>query len=178
MEMIRFSVSKEKIEQQQKLREPLEEGFYLIECQGFEPKKSNDKQSINLNPKLVVIDRHNPPEGSLPLEDFLKGKKRLFDNLNENCWYQGDFCHAFGEYLIANEDDDLGLPGGFVGKNNAPPDPQNPETWMYVGPLIGKRAVVKVVPRTYNNKVSDAIDQYVCSIEGCQEQHSARLQKQ
>jgi hypothetical protein len=48
----------------------MKEGMVMFRCDGFDPKKSTKGDSVNLNPKLVVI---NHPEYN---------DRRIFENLN------------------------------------------------------------------------------------------------
>ena len=152
-------------------------GTYQIRLDGFEPKFSKDKQSVNLQPKLVIVNNQD--------QKLNDGKHRLFDNLNSQAgWVMIDFCHAFGLRMTGEEEGvpmenwaspDAGLPGDFQPN---PTDPTNPEKWIYTGPLLGQVATVEViqVPGFKNPaKLQSAINKYFCTVPNCTHQHSEAL---
>lgn len=152
-------------------------GNYQVRLDGFEPKYSKKKDSVNLQPKMIVI---NNPDAELN-----DGKHRAFDNLNSQAgWVMIDFCHAFGERMTGEEDGvpmenwsspDVGLPGEF--KEN-PAFPGDPSKWTYVGPLTGKIAIIEIVqvPGFKNAaKMQGVINKYFCQVPGCTHQHQESL---
>lgn len=115
-------------------QEGIPDGIYEVLLSGFKPKKSSDGKSINLNPQCAIVGHAT-----------LNGR-RVFSNLNTNAaWLFEDFAKCFGTPgLETKGDGNLGLPGDFQG------DESNPESWNYVGPLVGK--VGKVECGTVPNK--------------------------
>lgn len=157
--------------------EALPPGTYQLRLDGFEPKWSKKKDSINLQPKLIVINNQN--------QELNDGKHRAFDNLNSQAgWVLIDFCHAFGERMTGEEDGvpmeqwtspDVGMPGDF---QENPSFPGDPEKWTYVGPLLGRVATVDIINQPgYNNanKVQAVINKYYCQVQGCTHSHSEGL---
>lgn len=136
-------------------------GVYQYRVDGFKPKRSNDKQSINLQPQMKIINHAT-------LND-----QNIFENLNSNAgWVQRDFCHALGLRLDGPNEEN-GLPGDFIGDQNA-----DPATWRYQGPIIGKvgRCEVQHEPAkdkqgNLTGKMRANIKKYFCAIPGCQIKH-------
>lgn len=137
------------------------EGMYTVRLDGFKPKWSKDKGSVNLNPQLKVINH----------ADF--NDRIVFENLNtKGKWVWKDFCHGFGVPLTEGTNGDVEFPGDFDGDEN------NPEVWQYRGPLVGQQAQIYLI-QADNTKGSDVnkIKYYVCKVGGCVEKHSANLAK-
>lgn len=155
--MAKIAFSKESLEQ----KPPLPEGMYELRLEGFEPEFSKDKNSVNLNPILKVV---NHPE---------KNGERQLDNLNTKAgWIVQAFSHAFGFPLEIDGAGNMNLPGDFVGPDN------DPEHWDYVGPLKGAVAKAFVKQTTYNGKTLSKVDQWVCALgTSCQEKHPTGLAK-
>ena len=157
--MPKITVPKEQVEG----FKPIEGGVYEVRLDGFEPISSKDGTSINLRPKLVVINhpKHND--------------QRLFDNLNTGCWYIQDFVHCFGLEMV-QKGDDLDIPGEFLGRDFSG---QKKEKlgWTYVGPLLGRVGKVRVVVQenSQTHKEQNVIDQWYCDLTACQEKHSTNL---
>jgi hypothetical protein len=148
--MAKVSFSKESLEG----KPPVDNGLYELRLDGFEPKFSKDRQSVNLNPILVVVNNAK-----------FNGS-RVFDNLNTRAgWIISAFAHAFGQPLQQNASGGFDLPGDF----NGPDD--DPEKWQYVGPLSGMVGKAFVKQTTYQNKTNSKIDQWMCAVSGCQEKH-------
>jgi hypothetical protein len=156
--------------------EGLPPGIYDVRLDGFKPKWSKDKSSVNLQPIMIAINSPDPK-----LND---GKHRAFDNMNSQCgWIMIDFCHAFGELMAGEQNGvpmeqwtspDVGLPGEFLG------DAGKPEEWKYVGPLlskVGKVEIVKVPGYKDPSKQQSALKRYFCVIPGCQHKHADSLIK-
>lgn len=154
--MPKVTFSKESLEQ----KPPLPDGLYEVRLEGFEPKYSKDKGSVNLSPTIKVIN-HPTLTGS-----------KVFDNLNTGAsWIIEAFCHAFGQELVPDGNGGFNLPGDF----NGPED--NPEQWSYAGPLTGCVGKAFLKQTTYNNKVNSKVDQWMCSVPGCQKKHPMGLAK-
>lgn len=157
--------------------EALPAGIYELRLDGFEPLWSKKKDSVNLRPKLIVVNHSNP--------ELNDGKHRAFENLNSQAgWVMIDFCHAFGVRMSGEEDGvpmenwtspDVGLPGEFIPN---PADASNPEKWTYAGPLLGKVAkveIIQVAGYKNANKMQAAINKYFCTVPGCSHEHQESL---
>ena len=154
--MPKVSFSKESLEQ----KPPLAEGLYELRLEGFEPNHSKDKNSVNLNPVIKVIN--HPSETG----------RKVYDNLNSGApWIIEAFCHSFGLELVADGMGGFNLPGDF----NGPED--NPKDWSYVGPLTGCVSKAFLKQTTYNNKTNAKVDQWICAVPGCQKKHPKGLAK-
>lgn len=135
-------------------------GQYDLHLEGFEPQFSKSKTSINLNPILKIVNHQT-----------LNGK-RVFDNLNSGAsWIVESFCHAFGLPLTPNPSGGGDMPGDFVGPDD------DPSKWQYIGPLNGAVAKVILSTKTYNNKESTGVDQWLCQVSGCNTKHASGLAK-
>ena len=158
--MPKITVSKEQMEG----RKPLSTGIYEVVLRGFEPKKSKDGGSINLRPKLVVVNHAT------------ENNNRVFDNLNSNAgFYHEDFVHAFGLQMEQTGPNEFSIPGDFMPDPN---DPDNPTKWVYNGPLLGRTARVEVVlGKNTEGKDSTQVKRWLCAIPGCQNKHKESLIK-
>jgi|ERR1700756_2111750 len=156
--MPRLTATKEEI----KGAPPMNEGMVTVRLDGFKPKFSKDKGSVNLNPTLKVINHAEYND------------RPIFENLNtKGKWVWKDFCHAFGVPLVENgPNGDLEFPGEFDGPED------DPEKWEYRGPLLGQQAQLYLV-QADNTKgaIKNAVKYYVCKIAGCTEKHSDNLVK-
>jgi hypothetical protein len=158
--MPRLTASKEDI----KGLPPLPEGLYTFRCEGFKPKFSKDKNSINLNPIMKITNHATYNDRS------------VFENLNtKGKWVWKDFCHCFGVPLIEDGAGDFEFPGDFVGADD------NPESWQYTGPLVGQIGQAYIVQKDdTKGGVANAVKFYVCKIAlsgSCNEKHSQNLVK-
>lgn len=134
-------------------------GIYEVRFDGFKPKfPKNNKDSINLNPQMVVINNPDLKDRKVP------------ENLNSQAgWVIRDMVHAFG--LTMGGADGTELPGEFQ-----PPQEQDPAKWRYVGPLIGRTGRVEVVDADNGKGGTTAkVKRYFCAVQGCQEKHSESL---
>jgi hypothetical protein len=135
----------------------MSEGMLTVRLDGFEPRLSKDKGSVNLRPVLKVINHAEYND------------RRVFENLNtKGKWVWKDFCHAFGVPMAADAAGDFEFPGEFDG-----PEDQ-PDKWQYRGPLLGQQAQLYVI-QSGDNGNNNAIKYYVCKIAGCVEKHSSNL---
>lgn len=161
--MPKLSASKEELKGQ-----PVHpEGLYSVKLKGFKPKWAKKKDSVNLNPDIVII---NHPE----LND-----KKVFFNLNTKAkWLWSDFCHGFGVPLQQGPTpDDFEWPGDFSGSES------DPDKWSYTGPLMGQQGQVYLiqVPAVDSNgneragEYQNRVKYFVCSLPGCVEKHSDNL---
>jgi hypothetical protein len=149
--MPKLTGSKEEIQG----RPNLPEGLYTVRLDGFKPRHSKNKDSVNLQPQMKII---NHPEHN---------SRQIFDNLNTNAKFLWpDFCHCFGVPL----ESDTNFPGDFIGPDD------NPEQWQYTGPLLGQTGQIYVVESDNgkggrNNKIRF----YVCKLPNCEHKHSKQL---
>jgi len=158
--MAKISFSKEALE-----GNLVPDGLYELRLEGFEPKFSKDKTSVNLNPVLKVV---NNPNMSL-------NGKRIFDNMNSGAsWIIEAFVHAMGLKLEPNAQGGGDLPGEFPDNGQ-----DDPEKWPpYQGPLLGQVAEAMVKKTTYNGKENSKIDQWLCALgNDCNTKHPAGLAK-
>jgi hypothetical protein len=153
--MAKISFSKESLAG----KPPVPEGLYELRLEGFEPEFSKNKNSVNLNAILKVVN-HPTHNG-----------ERVFDNTNTGAgWILQAMCHAFGFPLVDDGNGNMNLPGDFVGPDD------DPEKWDYVGPLKGAVAKAFVKQTVYNGRTSSKIDQWVCALgTGCTEKHPTGL---
>jgi hypothetical protein len=154
--MPKLTASKEEI----KGLPPLAEGLVTVRLDGFEPKLSSKKTSVNLNPVMKVINHaeHND--------------RRIFENLNTmGKWVWPDFCHAFGVPMV-EANGDFEFPGDWDGPES------EPDKWQYRGPLLGQQAQLYVIQQDdTKGGVRNAVKYYVCKVQGCSTKHSANLVK-
>lgn len=168
--MAQLGVSKKSLEPP----ESLPAGVYEIRFDGFAPKLSKKKpdkdQSLNLNPKLIVVNNSNPD---------INGKKH-FENLNMNAaWVIKDFLHAFGVAFDDKGGDDVVIPGEFIG--GAP----SFEGSTYQGPLLGRIGKVEIITVPAQDQFGNikpgefrgVTKRYFCQVPGCTEKHSESLVK-
>lgn len=151
-----MGVSKEKLEGYK----PLPAGVYDVTIVGFEPKLAKNKDSINFNPIIKVI---NHPEHN---------GARIFFNCNTKAAFLwNDFCHCFGLTPV-EENNEAYLPGGESAWVPNSEDPDNIEKATYTGPLlntVGKLEVVEV--HNPGQKPKNEIKQFICGISGCATLH-------
>jgi len=139
---------------------PMREGLVTVRLDGFDPKYSKDRQSINLNPILKIINHAEYND------------RPVFENLNtKGKWVWKDFCHSFGVPLL-EQNGDFEFPGDFDGPED------DPTKWQYRGPLLGQQAQLYIV-QADNTKggIVNKTKFYVCKIPGCAEKHSTNLVK-
>jgi hypothetical protein len=158
----RLGVSKDKIEG----AIALPAGIYDLKLASFKPKfsKPNPQNpgaplSLNLNAMMVVVNN--------PQYDGSNGERAsaVFEGLNQNAgWIMLDFCHAFG-LPLETDGNEYWLPGSW--DSDASFDPNNAETYKYVGPLLGRTCRVEVGIETYNGKDTNKVRRYLCAIDDC-----------
>jgi len=153
--MPKLTASKEEV----KGLPPMQEGFVTVRLDGFGPKLSLKKDSVNLNPVMKVINHAEYND------------RPVFENLNtKGKWVWKDFCHAFGVPLVEGSNGDVEFPGDFDGPED------DPTKWQYRGPLVGQQAQIYLV-QADNSKggIKNAVKYYVCKVAGCVEKHSSNL---
>lgn len=159
--MPRLTASKEEI----KGLPLLPEGLYAVRLDGFKPKYSKDKGSVNLNPQLKVINHAQYND------------RNIFEFLNSKAkWVWQDFHHGFG---VTMPEDGNGEKE-FVGFDG---DENNPEAWTYSGPCLAQQAQIYVIQAERGGtgpgakEIVNKVKYYVCRVPGCQEKHSQNLAK-
>ncbi len=135
--------------------EPVPAGVYTVRFESFKPQLSKNKDSINLNAKAVIVG-HGDLDGRV-----------IFAGLNSKIpnWTQ-DFVHSFGLEMEDQLGTDPSIPGVFDG------DPvkfkeDDPSTWTYKGPLLGRTAKWEVGTREYEGRLSNEPRQFICAVPGC-----------
>jgi len=143
-------------------------GQYDVKLVAFNPKKSKDGNSVNLNAIMEVV---NHP-------DF--AGRKLFESLNTpgGAFTQPDFVHAFG-LPMDTDGKDSWIPGEWD-KDKAKFNPDDPSTYVYEGPLVGRTAKVEVAVDNYQGKDNNKIARYFCAVPDCAQKfpeikHSSNL---
>lgn len=130
-------------------------GIYEVRLYAFKPRLNKNKDSVNFNAQMEVI---NSP-------DFDKSK--LFETLSAKAGFtQHDFVHAFGMELEDQGNGQYAMPGTWDG-DAAKFVETDPSTWKYDGPLLGRTAKVEVAIDTYEGKENNKIRQYFCAVPDC-----------
>ena len=147
--------SKEQIEG----KEVAPNGIYTLKLVGFKPKKSKEDpanplkpRTVNLNARMEIVD--NPEQE----------KKVVYELLNEKSFMFADFCHAFG-LPMETDGESYWLPGEW---DSAPDfDADNPETWKYDGPLLGRTCQAEIAVSSFNNRENNKVRKYFCAVDDC-----------
>jgi hypothetical protein len=136
------------------------DGLYELRLEGFEPKYSKDKNSVNLRPIIKIV---NHPQHA---------GRQIFDNLNTGAaWILEAFTHSFGLPLVPDGNGGSSLAGEFLGPDD------DPTKWNYVGPLSGSVGKMFLKQTEYNGKTNSKVDMYICSVPGCTQKHPSGLAK-
>lgn len=140
-------------------------GTYTVSFQGFKPKKAAKGDSTNLNAEVVVI---GDPEQN--------GKKSTYSlNFQASTWFMiKSFVHSFGIEVEKDAQDNESIPGDFSGPNYKADDPT---TWQYSGPLMGRTAKWEFAETEYQKKKLVKPKQFLCALPGCTEKHPDNLNK-
>lgn len=145
-----FKVDTSKIEGQ----EVFPPGIYEFKLAGFAPKKSKGGDSTNLNPRFELI---NHP-------DF--AGRKVFDSLNEGAAFLWpDFVHALG-LPMETDGDSSWIPGDWNG-DPAKFKEDDPSTWVYKGPLVGRVAKMEIAVGNFNGRDNNRIKRYFCALPDC-----------
>lgn len=166
MAQVRLGVSPESL----KAPEPIAEDLYTFRVEGFKPELTAKKDKINYNPQLKVVTGAKTGGEN--------AGKPLFESLNSAAgWIQNDFVHSLGLEMEKQEDGTLAMPGSF----EAPELPdstvnQDPTTWKYNGPMIGRTGQAYVVKTEYtakdgSKKPINKIKYYVCAVADCNKKY-------
>jgi hypothetical protein len=130
-------------------------GLYKVRLNGFKPRQNKNKDSVNFNAQMKVID--HPEFDGVPLYETLSAKSGFT---------QWDFAHAFGLELEDQGNGQYALPGTWDG-DLAGFKEHDPSTWKYDGPLLGRDAQVEVAVDTYEGKENNKIKRYICAVPDC-----------
>lgn len=139
---------------------PVPPGLYYVRFEGFKPKLSKDKgdgtaRSLNLNAEGTIVSH---PE--------FDGRK-VFATLNEGIpSFIQDFCHSFGVEMENQASDNPSFPGIFDAEPSTF-DENNPETWKYAGPLVGKVAQWELGVKTYQGREQQSQRKFICAVPDC-----------
>lgn len=150
-----MKVSNDKLEGQ----DVVKAGQYEVKLLGFKPKVAKSGTSYNLNPTMEIVN-HSEFAG-----------RKIFDTLNSGgAWTWPDFVHAFGLPMETNGTESwiptMSKDGAWDG-DPAKYDAENPDTWVYKGPLIGRIAKVEVAVDSYKGKENNKIRRYFCAVADC-----------
>lgn len=150
--MPKFGLSKEALEG----RPPVAGGIYDFRLDGFKPAVAKKGGSVNLNPDLKIINNAD-------FNDF-----KIFASLNEGFPPAViGIVHALGMEMVTNAEGGADIPGEFLGG-------QDPKSWSYTGPLVGRTGKVEVqqVDRTDGKPGQRTeIKRFICALPGCAEVH-------
>lgn len=138
-------------------------GTFQVVFQGFSPKKSSKGDSVNLNAKVVII---GDPEQN--------GKISTYSlNFQPSTWFMvKSFVHSFGLEVEKDPQGNESIPGEWI-----QPNPNDPTTWSYNGPLMGKTARWEFAEVEYQGKKNVKPKQFLCAVNGCTEKHPENLNK-
>jgi hypothetical protein len=129
-------------------------GPYDIKLVGFNVKVSKKGDSFNLNPCMEIVGH---PE--------FAGRK-VFDTLNSGgAWTWPDFVHCFG-LPMETDGKESWIPGSWDG-DKAKYKADDPNTWKYAGPLLGRSGKVNIAVDNYNGKDSNKVERYICAVPDC-----------
>jgi hypothetical protein len=144
-----FKVDQSKIEGQ----EVFPPGIYEVKLIKFSPKKAKSG-STSLKPMLEVVN-HSEYAG-----------RKLYDELNEGgAFTWPDFCHCFG-LPMETDGDSSWLPGEWDG-DKVKFKEDDPATWVYKGPLVGRTGKVEVAVDNYQGRDNNKIKRYFCAVADC-----------
>lgn len=135
---------------------PVPPGLYVVQFDNFAPAWSKDKLSYNLNLNTRIIS-DNP--------DWNDKKVRATLNSKIPGWIQ-DCIHSFGVEMANQDGDRPSFPGTFeadpsIFKEN------DPSTWRYAGPLVGKTAHWELSVRQYQGRDVQEVRRFMCSVNDC-----------
>lgn len=144
--MAKMSISKEKLE-----RKLTPGGIYDVHLSGFKPSKGkSNPDNINLNPIVKIIGH----------PDFT-GKPVFLSLPMSEGWMQQDFVHSFGLEMEQGTNGDVNMPGDWDFPT------QDPATWKYRGPLLGKTAKWELIETEYQGKPQLKVKMMICSVPDC-----------
>lgn len=130
-------------------------GLYDVRLTGFKPRKNKAGDSVNFNAQMEVI---NHPEFD---------KTKVFETLSAKAGFtQWDFCHAFGLELEDQGNGQYVLPGVWDG-DLAKFNENDPSTWVYDGPLVGRDGKIELAIDTYEGKENNKVRRYICAVADC-----------
>lgn len=145
-----MKVSNEKLEGQ----DVVPAGQYELKLIGFKPKVSKKGDTYNLNPAYEIV---NHPE--------FAGRK-VYDTMNSNgAWTWPDMVHAFG-FPMETDGKESWIPGVWNGDLSKYVE-DDPNTWVYKGPLVGRVAKMEIAVDSYNGKDNNKVRRYFCAVPDC-----------
>lgn len=122
-------------------------GIYTLHMGGFKPAPSkSNTDNVNLNPQLKIVNH----------KDFT-GKPVFVSLPQSQGWMIQDFVHSLGQEM----DQDGNMPGDWEFPS------QNPTTWRYKGPLLGKTLQAELVETDYQGKPQLKVKQFICAVKDC-----------
>lgn len=164
-------ISKEQVEG----KEQIPEGIYKVRFSKFNPQWTRQNQlteqqwlairSINLNGTYEVLE-HPDYAGAFIYDTLNLGPKSPLFGLI-------DMCHGFGIPIEYTEATGYEIPGmdSIVQASNY--DPNNPETWDYRGPLLGRIGQVEVGHKLFNGKPQVRPRRWFCAVPDCATKYPA-----
>src|SRR5271170_8198758 len=125
---------------------PIPDGLYQVILKGFNPKKSKNGDSVNLNPDIRIC---NHPT----LND-----RKIFVSMNTNAPFMWpEITHCFGCALVQNGES-LDIPGTFDGPEDISSIPAGGKVpWNYSGPLLNQQGQLQTGPKEYQGKISSDV---------------------
>lgn len=138
-------------------------GIYHFRLDGFDPKFAKEKpgqeRSVNLRPKLVIINHGSLNGESIMTYTNTSYPPELFD-----------LCHALGVKYENEEADNPSMPGEFQGPDD------DPTKWQYIGPLAGQTGQLEVAEAVgKDGKTRSQIKKFFCRVQGCTARHRESL---
>lgn len=127
-------------------------GIYEFKLAGFKPKWSKNKDSINFNAILEII---NNPE--------YDGTK-IFEGCNSKAGFiQVEVVHALGLLMQDLGNGNYVMPGVWDGKPETFKE-DDPTSWVYEGPLVGRTGKFEVAVEPYLGNDTNKVRQYFCAL--------------
>ncbi len=140
-------------------------GLYEVILKGFRPRLTKNKDSVTFNAQMEIIN-HPDYDGT-----------KVFEMIPAKAGFiQCEFSHAFGVEMEDRGNGNYAFPGiwdGDLSKFKA----DDPSTWVYDGPLIGRTAQVEIAVDTYDGKESNRVKRYMCALPNCDYKHSSDLMR-
>jgi hypothetical protein len=161
-----LKISKEQLEG----RELVPEGLYKVRFSRFNPKWTNQgnltdaqwvaSRSVNLQAEYEILE-HPDYAGRIIYDTLNIGPKTPLFGLQ-------DMCHGFG--FIIPQDPTTGqydVPGMDSIEKNPNYNPDDPTTWDYRGPLLGKVTQLELGHDVWNGKTRERPRRWFCQVQNC-----------
>jgi hypothetical protein len=161
-----LKISKEQIEG----KETVPPGLYKVRFICFSPKWTNQgnlteeqwiaNRSINLRAQYEVLE--HPDYAGSPVFDTLNiGPKTPLFGLQ-------DMCHGFGlELPFDSNTGQYDIPGMDSIEQGQKYDANDPTTWEYRGPLLGKVAQLEIGHDMFNGRAIPKPQRWICTVPEC-----------